>query len=127
MTPAPPSQIDPSVLTAPYGGKLTKLFVEDGAHVDKGTPFAEVEVMKMLFPLHSSEAGIISLAKAPGALINAGEVLARLQLDDPALVAKARCCLPVAPPRPAPRPLLRCPWPLSPTPEPATHALCAPC
>ena len=82
-------EVDPSVLTAPYGGKLTKLFVEDGAHVDKGTPFAEVEVMKMLFPLHASEAGHISLAKAPGALINAGEVLARLQLDDPNIVAKA--------------------------------------
>ena len=60
-------EVDPSVLTAPYGGKLTKLFVEDGAHVDKGTPFAEVEVMKMLFPLHASEAGHITLTKAPGA------------------------------------------------------------
>ena len=82
-------EVDPSVLTAPYGGKLTRLFVEDGAHVDKGTPFAEVEVMKMLFPLHASEAGHITLAKVPGALINAGEVLARLQLDDPNIVAKA--------------------------------------
>ena len=79
---------DPSLLVAPYGGKITRLLVGDGERLNKGEPYAEVEVMKMLFMLHASEAGVISLSKAPGAVVNAGEVIARLTLDDPALVSK---------------------------------------
>ena len=79
---------DPSLLIAPYGGKITRLVVGDGDRLNKGEPYAEVEVMKMLFMLHASEAGVISLSKAPGAVVNAGEVIARLTLDDPALVSK---------------------------------------
>ena len=80
---------DPSVLTAPYAGKLTRYLVEDGAHLRRGEPFAEVEVMKMLFLLNVSEAGTISLAKgSANVAIDAGELLANLTLDDPSLVAK---------------------------------------
>ena len=46
---------------APYGGKLTRYLVDDGAHVSKGGDFCEVEVMKMLFNLKASEASILSL------------------------------------------------------------------
>ena len=35
---------DPSVLTAPYAGKLTRYVVDDGAHLNKGEAYAEVEV-----------------------------------------------------------------------------------
>ena len=80
---------DPSVLTAPYAGKLTQYVVEDGAHLECGEPFAEVEVMKMLFLLNTSEAGTISFAKVAGSFVDAGEKLASLVLDDPSLVAKA--------------------------------------
>ena len=38
---------DPSVLCAPYGGKLTRYIAENGQHLNKGEPFAEVEVMKL--------------------------------------------------------------------------------
>ena len=65
---------DPSILTAPYAGKLTRYLVEDGAHLRRGEPFAEVEVMKMLFLLTVSEAGVISLAKGSGNVaVDAGE------------------------------------------------------
>jgi biotin carboxyl carrier protein len=80
---------DPSVLAAPYGGKLTRYLVDDGAHVSKGGDFCEVEVMKMLFNLKASEAGTISLLKPAGAILEAGDTIARLALDDAALVAKA--------------------------------------
>ena len=30
---------DPSILTAPYAGKLTRYLVEDGAHLRRGEPF----------------------------------------------------------------------------------------
>ena len=81
---------DPSVLGAPYAGKLTRYVVEDGAHLNKGDAYAEVEVMKMLFMLTVSEAGTITLAKGTGNVaIDAGEKLGKLELDDPSLVAKA--------------------------------------
>ena len=38
---------DPSVLSAPYAGKLTRYVVEDGAHLTKGDAYAEVEVRTM--------------------------------------------------------------------------------
>ena len=81
---------DPSILTAPYAGKLTRYLVDDGAHLGRGEPFAEVEVMKMLFLLNVSEAGTITLAKgSANVVVDAGEKLGSLELDDPSLVAKA--------------------------------------
>lgn len=35
---------DPSKLRAPSAGKLINTLVEDGGHVDKGQPYAEIEV-----------------------------------------------------------------------------------
>lgn len=37
---------DPSLLRSPSAGKLINLLVEDGAHVSKGQPYAEIEVKK---------------------------------------------------------------------------------
>ena len=46
--------------------------------------------MKMLFLLNVSEAGTISLAKgSANVVVDAGEKLGSLLLDDPSLVAKA--------------------------------------
>ncbi len=36
---------DPSVLGAPYAGKLTRYVVEDGAHLNKGDAYAEVRLL----------------------------------------------------------------------------------
>lgn len=37
---------DPSKLRAPSAGKLVNALVEDGGHVDKGHPYAEIEVCR---------------------------------------------------------------------------------
>lgn len=37
---------DPSKLRAPSAGKLVNTLVDDGGHVDKGQPYAEIEVSR---------------------------------------------------------------------------------
>ncbi|XP_044762645.1 acetyl-CoA carboxylase isoform X3 [Coccinella septempunctata] len=80
---------DPTVLRSPSAGKLLGFLVEEGGHVDKGQAFAEIEVMKMVMTLTVNEAGTVSYAKRPGAVLEPGSVLANLDLDDPSLVTKA--------------------------------------
>lgn len=81
---------DPSLLRSPSAGKLINLLVEDGAHVNKGQPYAEIEVMKMVMTLTSQEAGTVSFVRRPGAVLDAGSLLGHLELDDPTLVTKAQ-------------------------------------
>ena len=42
---------DPSKLRAPSAGKLINTLVEDGGHVDKGQPYAEIEVCSYILTL----------------------------------------------------------------------------
>ncbi|XP_066148844.1 acetyl-CoA carboxylase isoform X1 [Euwallacea fornicatus] len=79
---------DPTILRSPSAGKLIGFLVEDGGHVNKGQTYAEIEVMKMVMTLTSAEAGIVTYAKRPGAVLEGGSVLATLELDDPNLVTK---------------------------------------
>ncbi|KAK9746194.1 Carbamoyl-phosphate synthase L chain, ATP binding domain [Popillia japonica] len=81
---------DPTLLRSPSAGKLIGFLVEDGAHVYKGQAFAEIEVMKMVMTLTVGEAGSVSYVKRAGAVLDAGSVLATLELDDPTLVTKAQ-------------------------------------
>ncbi|CAD7077022.1 unnamed protein product [Hermetia illucens] len=81
---------DPSLLRSPSAGKLINLLVEEGAHVNKGQPYAEIEVMKMVMTLTSQEAGTVSFVRRPGAVLDAGALLGHLELDDPSLVTKAQ-------------------------------------
>ncbi|ODV62628.1 acetyl-CoA carboxylase ACC1 [Ascoidea rubescens DSM 1968] len=81
---------DPTQLRTPSPGKLVKYLVEDGDHLKSGAPYAEVEVMKMVMPLITSEDGIVSLLKQPGSIVNAGDILAILALDDPTKVVHAK-------------------------------------
>ncbi|KAH8077533.1 acetyl-CoA carboxylase [Aureococcus anophagefferens] len=60
---------------------------DDGDGVAKGETFAEVEAMKMIMPLKAADAGKISTAVAAGSVIETGDLLANLELDDP---SKAR-------------------------------------
>lgn len=39
---------DPSLLRSPSAGKLVNLLIEDGAHVNKGQPYGEIEVNAVL-------------------------------------------------------------------------------
>ncbi|KAF2721158.1 acetyl-CoA carboxylase acc1 [Polychaeton citri CBS 116435] len=81
---------DPTQLRTPSPGKLVKFTVENGDHVSKGQPFAEVEVMKMYMPLIAGEDGVVNLIKQPGATLEAGDILGILALDDPTKVKSAQ-------------------------------------
>lgn len=94
---------DPSLVRSPSAGKLINILVEDGAHVIKGQPFAEIEVsifllniyyeryeilkvahfinyqvMKMVMTLSAQESGLVFLQKRAGAILDAGSVIAHL-------------------------------------------------
>ncbi|KAF2200676.1 hypothetical protein GQ43DRAFT_481383 [Delitschia confertaspora ATCC 74209] len=81
---------DPTQLRTPSPGKLVKFTVENGEHIKKGQAFAEVEVMKMYMPLIAQEDGIVNLIKQPGAVLEAGDILGILALDDPSKVKSAQ-------------------------------------
>ncbi|XP_075372691.1 acetyl-CoA carboxylase 2 [Mycteria americana] len=81
---------DPTVLRSPSAGKLLQYTVDDGGHVAEGNVFAEIEVMKIIMTLAVEEAGRVHYVKRPGALLEAGCVIARLELDDPTKVKAAQ-------------------------------------
>ncbi|GLT93843.1 hypothetical protein SLE2022_116160 [Rubroshorea leprosula] len=80
---------DPSKLVAETPCKLLRFLVSDGSHIDADTPYAEVEVMKMCMPLLSPASGVIQFKMSEGQAMQAGELIARLDLDDPSAVRKA--------------------------------------
>ncbi|CAG2062484.1 unnamed protein product, partial [Timema podura] len=81
---------DPSLLRSLSAGKLINYLVEDGGHVNAGQPYAEIEVMKMVMTLTSNEAGTLFYVKRPGAVLDAGSLIAHLELDDASLVTRAQ-------------------------------------
>ncbi|EZA53363.1 Acetyl-CoA carboxylase [Ooceraea biroi] len=81
---------DPSLLRSPSAGKLINFLVEDGGHVDAGQAYAEIEVMKMIMTVTASEVGSVFYVKRPGAVLEAGTLIAHLELDNPSLVTKAQ-------------------------------------
>ena len=80
---------DPSSLRTDVAGKLVKKLVPNGAHVKKGSPYAEIEVMKMFMPLRVEESGVITWANNEGASLAAGDLLATLDLENPDNVTTA--------------------------------------
>ncbi|GLT74451.1 hypothetical protein SLA2020_462490 [Shorea laevis] len=80
---------DPSKLVAETPCKLLRFLVSNGSHIDADTPYAEVEVMKMCMPLLSPASGVIQFKMSEGQAMQAGELIARLNLDDPSAVRKA--------------------------------------
>ncbi|XP_076444830.1 LOW QUALITY PROTEIN: acetyl-CoA carboxylase-like [Babylonia areolata] len=81
---------DPTILRSPSAGKLLNFTVTDGGHVSAGDVYAEIEVMKMVMELRVSEDGCIHFRKRPGAVLDAGSIVATLQLDDPTRVQQAK-------------------------------------
>ncbi|KZV28923.1 hypothetical protein F511_13718 [Dorcoceras hygrometricum] len=77
---------DPSKLLVETPCKLLRYLVENGSHVNAETPYAEVEVMKMCMPLVSPASGKIKFEKSEGQVVQAGELIARLELDDSAAI-----------------------------------------
>jgi len=78
---------DPSSLRTETAGKFVKKLVPNGAYLKKGSPYAEIEVMKMFMPLKVEESGVIAWANNEGASLTAGDLLATLELENPENVA----------------------------------------
>ncbi|GBG29850.1 Acetyl-CoA carboxylase [Hondaea fermentalgiana] len=83
-------EYDPTQMRAQMGGKLLRYLVEDGASLEKGDGFAEIEVMKMNMTLSALEAGTITLHKPEGAVMEPGDMICTMELKDPSKVQKAK-------------------------------------
>ncbi|XP_069788811.1 acetyl-CoA carboxylase 2 isoform X3 [Narcine bancroftii] len=73
---------DPTVLRSPSAGKLLQYLVEDEGHVFAGHCYAEIEVMKMVMALTVEESGCVHYVKRPGACLEQGCTVAKMELDD---------------------------------------------
>eukprot|EP00598_Pedospumella_elongata_P008031 CAMPEP_0184968478 /NCGR_PEP_ID=MMETSP1098-20130426/1535_1 /TAXON_ID=89044 /ORGANISM="Spumella elongata, Strain CCAP 955/1" /LENGTH=2317 /DNA_ID=CAMNT_0027490097 /DNA_START=80 /DNA_END=7033 /DNA_ORIENTATION=- len=82
-------EYDPTKLTSSVAGKIARLLVQDGSHVDAGEPFVEIEVMKMYMPLKALEAGRVNFQMSQGATLSPGDVIALVDLDNPESVVTA--------------------------------------
>jgi acetyl-CoA carboxylase/biotin carboxylase 1 len=82
-------EYDPTRLTTEVAGKFVKQLVAEGAHVEAQEPFAEIEVMKMFMPVLAGEAGTVHWKLTEGAAMNAGDLMATMELDHPELVKTA--------------------------------------
>lgn len=69
-------------------GKVVRYLQDNGAEVQAGQPYVEVEAMKMIMPIKSTESGKITHNLSPGSVISAGDLLASLELKDPSKVKK---------------------------------------
>lgn len=83
-------EYDPTRLRAQMGGKLLRYLVQDGAAVEKNQPFAEIEVMKMNMQLTVKESGVITMLKPEGAVMEPGDLICTIELDDPSKVKQAK-------------------------------------
>lgn len=84
-----PKDYDPTTLSSSVSGKLVRYLVESDEHVAVGQPYVELEVMKMYLTLSTPESGRIRLLAPEASSIEIGDVIARLELDDPSKVRRA--------------------------------------
>jgi acetyl-CoA carboxylase/biotin carboxylase 1 len=85
----PQNDHDPSRLIAETPFKLLRFLVEDGQHVNADEAYVEVEVMKMCMPLLTPAAGVIHFRTSEGSSVQAGYLIAALDLDDSSAVKRA--------------------------------------
>lgn len=83
-----PTIFDPSELRTDVTGKVVRYLQDNGATVEAGQPYVEVEAMKMIMPIKATESGKITHNLSPGSVISAGDLLASLELKDPSRVKK---------------------------------------
>eukprot|EP00445_Apocalathium_hangoei_P043602 CAMPEP_0203975960 /NCGR_PEP_ID=MMETSP0359-20131031/100874_1 /ASSEMBLY_ACC=CAM_ASM_000338 /TAXON_ID=268821 /ORGANISM="Scrippsiella Hangoei, Strain SHTV-5" /LENGTH=2073 /DNA_ID=CAMNT_0050914163 /DNA_START=62 /DNA_END=6283 /DNA_ORIENTATION=+ len=81
-----PKVRDPSELRSDFNGKLVRFLHADGADIQEGEPYVELEAMKMIMSVRSGVAGKIHHTVGPGAIVGAGDLLATLTLADPSKV-----------------------------------------
>lgn len=77
-----PNVHNPSELRSDVTGKIVRYLHPDRSFVNKGEAYVEVEAMKMVMALKASEAGVVTQALSPGAVISAGDLLASVELAD---------------------------------------------
>ena len=66
-------------IVAQMPGKVVRVLVDSGAHVEKGAGIVVVEAMKMQNEMKSPRAGVVvAVNVAPGDTVNAGELLATI-------------------------------------------------
>ena len=82
-------EYDPTRLTSSVAGKIARLLVDDGSHVNAGDAYVEIEVMKMYMPLRAAESGVVSFQISEGAALSPGDLIATVKLDSPDKVVKA--------------------------------------
>jgi len=83
-----PTIFDPSECRTDVTGKIVRYLQDDGAQVNAGEPYVEVEAMKMIMALKTAESGAIKHEMSPGSIISTGDLLASLTLSDPSSVVK---------------------------------------
>jgi len=83
-----PTIFDPSELRTDVTGKVVRYLQDNGADVENGQPYVEVEAMKMIMPIKATESGKIQHNLSAGTVISAGDLLATLALKDPSKVKK---------------------------------------
>lgn len=83
------NEYDPTQLRAAMSGKLSRFLVEDGTDLKAGQPYAEVEVMKMYMSLCIPESGRLFRVKPEGSVLESGDLIAKVELEDPSKVRKA--------------------------------------
>eukprot|EP00933_Yihiella_yeosuensis_P029464 TRINITY_DN23109_c0_g1_i1.p1 TRINITY_DN23109_c0_g1~~TRINITY_DN23109_c0_g1_i1.p1 ORF type:complete len:2264 (+),score=566.09 TRINITY_DN23109_c0_g1_i1:79-6870(+) len=81
-----PTLYDLSELRSEFNGKVIRYLIDDGASVKEGEPYIELEAMKMIMPLKAGATGKLKHLKGAGSIVQAGELLGRLTLDDPSSV-----------------------------------------
>uniref|UniRef100_A0A7S3Z0L3 Acetyl-CoA carboxylase n=1 Tax=Lotharella globosa TaxID=91324 RepID=A0A7S3Z0L3_9EUKA len=98
-------EYDPTRLIAEMQGKLVRYTVEDGGHVRKSKAYAEMEVMKMYIALVAPEDGKLVHCKPEGSVLEGGDLIARLELDDPSSVQTSETFMGTFPKVGPPQPL----------------------
>lgn len=80
-------EYDPTQLRSTIQGKLIRYLVGEGEHVSKDEPLP-IEAMKMVLTLAAPESGLVTPLKPEGPILEAGDVVATLVLDDPGRVKR---------------------------------------
>lgn len=79
---------DPTQIRAPFSGKLVRWMIPTGSPISKGSPYAEIEIMKMYVQLSCDDAGILTHVLSEGAVFSAGDLLATLELPEGQIVVR---------------------------------------
>eukprot|EP00127_Corallochytrium_limacisporum_P003164 Clim_evm13s147 gene=Clim_evmTU13s147 len=74
--------IDPSCCRAQMPSKIVRYLVEDGERISVGDPFLEIEAMRMRSTLKAPGSGILRHHRSPGTVVDIGDVLAQIELDE---------------------------------------------